>query len=97
MRIPIAIAVRILWTFGLLGLVIALVHYYSLPSESISANPDFPTTTVTMAAAALKFIALPAVRNHTATVIFLHVGAASPGYHDVAICQLICTIKLGLR
>lgn len=88
MRIPIAIAVRILWTFGLLGLVIALVHYYSLPSESISANPDFPTTTVTMAAAALKFIALPAVRNHTATVIFLH-GLGDKGSNEQGWQQLV--------
>lgn len=29
------------------------------------------------AAAALKFITLPAVKQHTATVIFLHVGFAS--------------------
>ena len=93
MRLIIAIAV--LWAFGLLGLVIAFVQsYYSLfkHSESIPAFPGIPTTT--MAAAALKFITLPAARKHTATVIFLHVGTASPGYHDDATCQLICT---GLR
>jgi hypothetical protein len=74
-----------LWTSGLLGLVIALV-YFSL-TRPTPELPEFSTTT--MATATLKFITLPALRKHTATVVFLHVRTASPGQQDLAACRLI--------
>ena len=76
-----------------------IVHYSFKKlgrSVSIPAIPGFPTTTMA-AAAALEFITMAAVRQHTATVIFLHVGTTRPGSHDVATFQLICIIKPGLR
>jgi hypothetical protein len=49
------------------------------------------------AAVALKFITLPAVRKHTATVIFLHVRPPVQANATLLLVNSSNTIKSGLR